>query len=302
MASKREEEVAGEEGGQGPAGEVEGRVTRDIVIEDRHAVEWRVGDQRFVRRPENVEAAPSAWGDEAGRWRVEHGDCLDVMRAMPPESVDAVVADPPYGMAYVSARRKRDNAVTVPIAGDEAFDKAFHVAWAKEAIRVTKSRGAIYSFTSDHNLGAFREAFAAAGWNVKRTMVWMKNAWTSGDLEGDYGHQTEFVVYATKDRHVLRGERSSNILDFRRIPPGDLVHSCQKPAPLIAWLIHHSCEPGGLVLDPFLGSGTTLVAALGEGCRGLGIEREADYCKIAVARIASAASQGAFAFGSGTNG
>lgn len=257
---------------------------------------WRTFDpdggvHHYCRKPENV-AAEVAWATEDGRATVHHGDCLDVMRSMADGSVDAVVTDPPYGMAYVSAWRKRENDVTVPVAGDDEFDPEFAVAWATEALRLTRDGGALYSFTSDHHIGEFRDAFRAAGWNVKRSLVWVKNAWTSGDLEGDFGHQTEFVVFASKGRHLLRGARTGNVLDYRRIPPGDLVHSCQKPAPLIAHLIRASVAPGGTILDPFAGSGTTAIAAREEGCGAVLIESNERNVEIAKARIAHEAAQG----------
>lgn len=230
-------------------------------------------------------------------WEVIHGDCLEVMRGMAAGSVDAVVTDPPYGMAYVSAWRKHTNDITVPVVGDNEFDPEFTEAWASEALRLTRDGGAIYSFASDHHIGEFRAAFRAAGWAIKRSLVWVKNAWTSGDLEGDYGHQTEFVVFAAKGRHLLRGTRSGNVLDFRRIPPSDLVHSCQKPVALVSHVIRHSVAPGGAVLDPFAGSGTTALAAREENVSAVLIEVDPENVEIARARIAAAARAPTFDFG-----
>jgi DNA modification methylase len=220
-----------------------------------------------------------------------HGDCLDVMRGMHDASVDGIITDPPYGLAYVSAWRKRSNDVTVPVAGDEAFDPTFHAAWMREAFRILKDGCALYSFSSDHHLGAFRSAFADAGFRVKRTLVWVKNAWTSGDLEGDYGHQTEFIVFATKGRHIIAGARRSNVLDFRRVPPNALVHSCQKPPSLLATLMDRSVAPGGFVFDPFCGSAQTGVACTHTGRRFVGVEIDAGNVATARRELSMAGAQ-----------
>jgi DNA modification methylase len=222
---------------------------------------------------------------------VIHGDCLDVMRGMPDASVDGIVTDPPYGMGYVSSWRKHTNAVTVAVEGDEAFDPAFHAAWMREAYRILKDGCALYSFSSDHHLGAFRTAFADAGFRVKRTLVWVKNAWTSGDLEGDYGHQTEFIVFATKGRHIISGPRRGNVWDFRRVPPNALVHSCQKPPSLLAGLMDRSVVAGGLVFDPFCGSAQTGVACTHTGRPFVGVEINAANVVTARRELSMAGAQ-----------
>lgn len=220
-----------------------------------------------------------------------HGDCLEVMRGMADGSVDAVITDPPYGMSYVSSRRRHTNAIAVPIAGDAEFGPDFHREWLTEAWRLVRNGGALYLFASDHHLGDFRAAVRDAEWHLKRTLVWVKNAWTSGDLAGDYGHRTEFVVFAHKGRHRLNGPREGNVLEFPRVAPQHLVHSCQKPVPLLGHLIRKSVQPYGLVADPFAGSGSTGVAALMQGRRFIGIERELSYVEIARKRIADAQAQ-----------
>lgn len=217
--------------------------------------------------------------------RIVNADCLDGMRSLPTESVDCVLTDPPYGMGYVSARRTRSKRFDA-IENDATFDLAFNVRWLSEAHRVMKPDTHLYVFTDDGNLGSWRDVIGKCGFTVKRTLVWVKNAWTSGDLEGDYGHQTEFVVFAHKGRRPLSGSRIGNVIDARRVSPESLQHPTQKPVAVLTPLIECSTEQGGVLLDPFIGSGTTAVAARSLGRRCIGFEIDKRYYDVAVARTA----------------
>lgn len=205
-------------------------------------------------------------------------------------SVDAVITDPPYGMGYASSRTK--HRVTVKkIQGDAEFDPEFQTAWLREAYRVTKEGGALYAFIDDQHLGDLRACAAAAGWKVKRSMVWLKDSWTVGDLEGDYGHQTEFIVFAHKGRHLLAGGRESNTLRFSRVPPDKLQHTAEKPVRLLRYLIRKSVPKGGLVLDPFAGVASCGVAAIAEGARYFGVESDEQWWPTAERRLAEAKNE-----------
>lgn len=213
------------------------------------------------------------------------GDCVEVMRGMDAGSVDAVVCDPPYGMAYQSNWRVATRQFA-PIEQDAGFDLEWTTMWMAACHRVLKDDTHLYAFCSDHNLGGFRQAATDAGFTVKRAMVWVKDAWTSGDLEGDYGHQTEFVLFAHKGRRALTGGRISNVIRVPRTPPQHLEHPTQKPTGVLRPLIVKSTLPGDLVLDPFCGSGSTGVACMEEGRRFIGIEMDEAYVRVAEARLA----------------
>ncbi len=121
------------------------------------------------------------------------GDCLEVMKSMHDKSVDLVLTDPPYGMDYQSSWRTDKYE---KIAGDTTLE------WLKpflsEAFRVLKDNCHIYFFCNDYAISDFRREMELAGFAPKRTMVWVKNNHTSGDLEGDYGNKTEFCLFAHK--------------------------------------------------------------------------------------------------------
>ena len=170
--------------------------------------------------------------------QVIHGDCLEVMKTFPDKSIDLVLTDPPYGMDYQSSRRtdKYDK-----IAGD--LDLSWFPEFAKEAYRLLKDDAHIYIFCNDYALSDFRRELERAGFQNKRTLVWVKNNHTSGDLEGDYGNKTEFVLYAHKGRRLLNGNRETNVLEFSRVATD--LHPTQKPTELFEYLISKSSDVGG---------------------------------------------------------
>jgi site-specific DNA-methyltransferase (adenine-specific) len=115
----------------------------------------------------------------------------------------------------------------------------------------------------------------------RSVLAWVKNNWSRGDLEHEHGRQWEAICFYPQAGHefikripdVLRADRTGNEL-----------HPTQKPVPLVKKLIE--ANVGDLILDPFMGSGTTLRAAKDLGRRAIGIEIEEKYCEIAVKRLA----------------
>ena len=126
----------------------------------------------------------------------------------------------------------------------------------------------------------------------KNVCIWAKNNWTSGDLSGAYAYRYEFVIYAVKGRPKLNGYRLNDIWLFDRVAGKDQLHQNQKPVALLSQIIDKSSKRGDLVFDPFMGTGTTLVAAENLGRNSIGIELSAEYCEIARARLAHAAGEG----------
>jgi site-specific DNA-methyltransferase (adenine-specific) len=179
-------------------------------------------------------------------------DCFEGIKQISDKSVNLIITDPPYGMSFQSNRRKEKHAA---IVNDD------NVVWLPqlmaESFRVLDDCSHMYLFCSHHNM----ESFICEGkkyFELKSILVWEKNNIGMGDLDGDYAPQCEFILFFTKGRRLLNGGRNSNILRFARTM--NELHPTEKPVDLIRFLIEKSSNPTELVLDPFMGSGTTAVA------------------------------------------
>jgi DNA modification methylase len=211
---------------------------------------------------------------------IAQADCLSILPQLPAESVDLLLTDPPYGMRYRSRTGSR------PIVGDA--DLSWFRAFIREAYRVLRPNTHAYIFCNEHGLATFRAEMAAAGFKVKRLLVWVKDQHTAGDLGGDYANRTEYLLFGHKGRRLLKGHRDTNVLSFKRAGR-KREHPTEKPEDMLRYLIAKSSAPGELVLDPFAGSGTTCKAAKDLGRRYLGIEIDPKYGEIARRRVADPA-------------
>lgn len=196
--------------------------------------------------------------DDAGI-AIYHGDCREIL---PHIQADVLVTDPPYGMAYQSGWKESSK-----IANDDSTE---HRDWVL-----------------DH--WGTRPAFVFGRWSVPRPagarerLIWDKGDWPGmGDLSLPWGPSTE-DVYVLGEGFV--GKRRGQILRDPKRPSGDrALHPNEKPIGLMEMLIG-ACPPG-VIVDPFCGSGSTLVAAKNLGRRAIGIELEERYCEIAARRLA----------------
>ena len=219
------------------------------------------------------------------------GDCLDVLPTLAAGSVDAIVTDPPYGIKYASGRRTRRDGG--PRRNGASFGKdEFDPRWIADAYRTMCDDALLYCFTRWDVMGQWRAAFDAAGFKAVQRLVWDKCHWKMGDLRY-YGSQTEDVLLVRKGAPPMfpgGKHRRGNIFRFSSgfLPEGQVDHPTQKPVALVQTFVDDATEQGGVVLDPFMGSGTTGVACVQTGRRFIGIEKEPKYFEIAVKRIEKA--------------
>lgn len=236
-------------------------------------------------------------------WRIIEGDCRDVLRTLPVASVDLAVADPPYGETALEWDRCVDG-------------------WLPAVMRVLKPRGSLWCFGS---LRFFMERAAEfAGWKLAQDVVWEKHNGSGFDADRfKRVHElaahfypadaTWSSIYRAPQRvpgearpasHAVRARAS---VDHRRAIGahgyeytderlmrsvirvrschGRAVHPTQKPEGILEPLIRYSCPPGGLVLDPFAGSGSTGLAAQRAGMRFLGVEIAPTFADLARRRL-----------------
>ena len=211
-----------------------------------------------------------------------HGDCREVRVA--PASVDLLIADPPYGVNWQSGRRQLAFDVLANDGGD------FPLLEVLGGLLPALKRGRhLYVFGL--------EDFGPLPVAASTELIWDKEHVNSGDLTLPWGPGHELIRFgcyqiskANRDdgMHRLAARmRRHSVIRCPRINAAAVTrHPTEKPVPLLRELIESSSSMGELVLDPFAGSGSTLVAAKLEGRRAVGIELDERYCEVAAQRLA----------------
>jgi site-specific DNA-methyltransferase (adenine-specific) len=214
---------------------------------------------------------------------LRQGDCLEVMKELPSGSIDLVVTDPPYGMNYQSNRRvvKEQFAKLKQDTSLEWLDEAM-----TECYRLLKQDTACYVFCSWHHIDTFKQVFEKY-FKLKNVLVWNKNNHGSGDLTGAYAPKHEFILFGHKGRPLLQYKRVPDVIDCAKISSSKLVHPTEKPVELLELFIKNSSKEEQVVFDPFMGSGTTGLAASKLNRSFTGIELDANYFNLASQRIAN---------------
>ena len=214
---------------------------------------------------------------------IYHADCRAVLPRLPASSIDAVITDPPYGIGYQSAQRKLRPDLPTSVTGDESLNSLRDsLPMIDQALKADRHA---YVFAAPMRIGEAVDAVAEY-WRVKNVLVWDKgNAGSKGDCLAGYSLNWEAIVYANKGRRPLYGKRPRCIYRYDWQAWRDPVHPTVKPEAIMQWLMQKSSEAGELVLDPFMGSGVTLLAAAALGRRAIGIELEERYCEVAAERL-----------------
>ena len=233
------------------------------------------------------------------------GDALAVLAALPSGSVDAVICDPPYssgGMVrgdriqdvhtkYVNTDSASGNAMEA-FSGDSRDARAYGywvALWVGELQRVVVPGGVVGMFTDWRQLPTTTDAIQAGGMVWRGVVPWHKPS--GRPVQGRWANSCEYVVWGTN------GPRDLLALDGKALPgfyqssaPREREHITQKPIDVMRGLVK-ICPEGGTILDPFMGSGTTGVAAMLEGRKFVGVEMVEHYQRIAERRIREAQGQ-----------
>jgi DNA modification methylase len=221
--------------------------------------------------------------------RIYQRDCIEGMRLLADDSVDLVVTDPPYGIDFRSNHRKKSELKSINgISNDGTDNNDFLSDVIDEIKRVLKPNSHVYWFTR-WDRAILQQPLLDKNFTVKNSIIWMKNNWSMGDLAGAYAGQYENIIFAQKGRRKLNEvggrKRHPDILQFNRVASNKLRHSHEKPEDLIEFLIRKSSDESDVVLDPFMGSGTTAVAAARLSRHYIGFETEPEYVRIANQRL-----------------
>jgi DNA modification methylase len=219
-----------------------------------------------------------------------------VLRGIPSEAVDLVITDPPYNIASDRSLTRHQGRVVTTAEAWGAWDTYSEADYQKllaglmaELYRVLRQGGQLYIYLAARYLSDAVRLAEAVGFRYRAKIVALKArpqpSWTGHNYRSSY----EECLYFSKGRpwpfHFLGQSAMHNVL---RLPyePKASEHPTEKRPAMIEPLIRVSSDPGQLVLDPFLGSGTTAVVAKSLGRHYLGIERQAEYLEMARQRLA----------------
>ena len=210
-----------------------------------------------------------------GGLTIFHADCRVVLPTFADESFDFVLTDPPYLVNY----RGRWDGDREPIAGDDTDD------WLRptyaELWRLLKPDTFCVSFYGWPECDRFVGVWKQLGFRLVSHLAFVKNVWGLGRFTRGK-HETAFLL--AKGRPPRPAKGIADVIEWEREP--DAFHPNQKPVHALRPLLAAFAPAGGLVLDPFMGSGSTLRAAKDMGLRAVGVEINEDYCRRAAARLA----------------
>jgi site-specific DNA-methyltransferase (adenine-specific) len=257
-----------------------------------------------------IEAKPYFDAKDRGA-RLYHANSLELLGLLPEHSINMVFADPPYFLSSGGITCHAGRMVSVdkgewdkPL-GVEAMHK-FNRDWLERCQRVLVSDGTIWVSGTTHVIFSVGFAMQELGFKILNDITWFKTNAPPNLSCRYFTHSTEHIIWAA------RGKRSKHKFDYqlmKQINDGKQMrdvwtlsapqhaekargkHPTQKPLALLDRILRAASDEGDLILDPFAGSATTVVAAVLSGRRGIGVELEDRYLRVAVARLQDALSQ-----------
>lgn len=207
--------------------------------------------------------------------RIFHGDCLGVLPDLPAESIDFVLTDPPYLVGYTG----RWDGDRLAIVGDA--DPAWLAPSFSEIYRVMKRDTFCVSFYGWPHADLFVGCWKQIGFRLVSHLAFVKNVWGLGRFTRGQ-HETGYLL--AKGSPAIPAFAISDTIEWER--EHDAFHPNQKPVSALYPLIAAYAPEQGIVLDPFMGSGSSLRAAKDFGLSAIGIEIEERYCRYAASRMA----------------
>ncbi len=242
--------------------------------------------------------------------RLHKGEALAFLASLPDASVDAVITDPPYSSGGMM-RGDRANATADKYRGwsqnddgssrpptttfadfvgdnrDQRTHLMWSVLWLESALCVAKPGASLLAFTDWRQLPTMSDALQLAGWVWRGLLVWDKGI--ARPVKGRFRGHVEYVLWASCGPLPDPEENPVYLPSVYRYnpPSGDRVHVTEKPLRLMRDLMQ-IVRPSGTVLDPFMGSGTTGVAAVLEGRQFIGAELTEHYFEVARERVVTA--------------
>lgn len=206
-----------------------------------------------------------------------NGDAVEILKTFKDNSVDMVLTDPPYGISYIDTR----NSFNPDYKDDENYAIELLERVAIELKRITKPGSHLYFFSGYSNAFKFQQILSKYFLVQENWITWVKNNHTMTDFDKNWAYKYEIIWFCKNenDSRKLNYSVSPDVLEYPI--PTNKKHSAQKPIELLKYIIGNSSLEGEVILDPFMGSGTTPLSAKLMNRKYIGIELEEDIYKIA---------------------
>ena len=258
----------------------------EIMAGEETTVDGQADDDAVPDVPVTPISRPGdVW--ELGNHRLLCGDATDPASyeaLMADAQADMVFTDPPYNVDYANSAKDKMRGKDRPILNDNLGDGFYDFLLAALTPMLSRCSGATYIAMSSSELDTLQQAFRAAGGKWSTFIIWAKNTFTLG--RADYQRQYEPILYGWpegQNRHWCGDRDQGDVWNIKKPQKNDL-HPTMKPVELVERAIRNSSRPGDIVLDPFGGSGTTLIAAEKSGRIGWLIELDPKYVDVIVRR------------------
>lgn len=222
---------------------------------------------------------------------IECGDCLELFKNIPDKSIDLIVTDPPY---KVTSRGNAGNSGGMLQKDINKKGQVFEYNdisckdYAKEFYRVLKDDTHCYVMTNHKNLIEMLNVFTENGFKFIKCLIWDKGNKIMGQF---YMNQYEYIMFFRKGKGIkINNCGTSDLIRIDNVKTkvnGVNLHDTEKPINLMKILIENSSKIGDVVLDPFMGIGSTALACLKTNRHYIGFEIDKDYCEIANSRLKS---------------
>lgn len=223
---------------------------------------------------------------------IECGDCLELMKGIPDKSIDLIVTDPPYP---TTARGNAGNSGGMLQKDINKKGQVFTYnnidcsMYAPEFYRLLKDGSHCYVMTNHINLIKMLNTFTDCGFHFIKSLVWDKGNKIMGQY---YMSQFEYILFFRKGKGIkINNCGTADILSIpnkkTKDENGKNLHDTEKPVELMKILIENSTQENGIVIDPFLGIGTTAIACVNTNRHYIGFELDPQYYDIACKRLDS---------------
>ena len=213
------------------------------------------------------------------------GDCLDLVGGEPDGSIDLVLTDPPYMI-----NTKSTGGGKIDPWADYCNASFWYAEWMKQARRVLRSTGSLWSFLNWRSFVTFQRAAASIRWPIESVLVWDKCWIGPGGKKGLRPSYELIALWAMPD-FAIEDRSLPDIQRFKWSNVKPHGHPAEKPVDLMRWVIEHATHEGDTVLDLFMGSGTTGEAAVLTGRNFIGMEMNEEYFDLACGRIQEASDR-----------